>query len=220
MEVLRGVDRVETVALALFVVIAGAAAVGVRWGMAAAAVATVLYAVMRRNALDISGSDSVNRMIFARAVGFVTFGALFGIANHVLRPLLQSSRQPKSPSIPITLQHDGVAALDREIALARRHGRPLSAITIDLTDSVNQRELRQAFRSSDVVLQTGVGDESTLTIILPETDAEGARDLAVRLPTSQPPRVISLLTDDASDPPPVEELDELRRRVALSRDTT
>lgn len=220
MELLRGVDRIETVALALFVVIAVTSAIGLGWGMAAAVGATVAYALLRRNALDVSGSDAVNRMILARAVGFVSFGVLFGISTRVLRPLLLAQTRVRSvPPTSTSLIVDPLAALDREVARARRHRRPLTAIIIDLTAADHDGGLPQTLRSSDLVLRRAVGNESALTIILPETDSKGAHELADRFPSSESARIISLVSDDGTAHALDVELEDLRRRVAGSAST-
>ncbi len=220
MELLRGVDRIETVALALFVVIAVTSAIGLGWGMAAAVGATVAYALLRRNALDVSGSDAVNRMILARAVGFVSFGVLFGISTRALRPLLLAQTRVRSvPPTSTSLIVDPLAALDREVARARRHRRPLTAIMIDLTIADHDGGLPQTLRSSDLVLRRAVGNESALTIILPETDSKGAHELADRFPSSESARIISLVSDDGTAHALDVELEDLRRRVAGSAST-
>ncbi len=222
MEIVRGVDRVETAALVLFGLVACASAVSMGWGVAAALVATVAYALLRRNALDIAGSDSLNRMILARAIGFLGFGTLFGAATRVLRPILASSQT--MPAVTSQTTHgeravstlglDSVDVLNREVARARRHHHPLTAITIDLTGDDQDSELIGSLRASDYVLRGNGGNGSELTIILPETDADAAEELAGRIGRAREQHVISLVSaDDTEENMHTDELEHVRGRL-------
>jgi hypothetical protein len=211
MEVLRGVDSIENVALVLFAGIAVASYFGVRWGVIAAVLATVFYGVLRRNALDIGGATPLNKFILARGLAFIIFGSVLSSVISALRKSVMLEQRSEIG------RRDGGEVLEREVDRARRHHRPLSVITIDLTSADQTVDVSDALRSSDYLL-TGQGvNEGVLTIILPETDAEGAQFVARRLSTDIEPRVISLSPDnhgsiEASTP----ELEMIRQRAAHS----
>jgi hypothetical protein len=208
MEVLRGVDSIENVALLLFAAIAIASYFGVRWGVASAALATVFYGALRRNALDAAGAQSVNKYILARGLAFFVFGSVLGSVISALRRFAMVEQTAD-------LGHqDGANVLEREVDRAKRHHRPLSVITIDLATADQSVDVSDALRSSDYLL-TGRGvNECVLTIILPETDAEGAQNVARRLATDVESRVISLGPDDNAAS--TAELEMIRQRAALS----
>src|SRR6266851_8521151 len=85
--------------------------------------------------------------------------------------------------------------MEREVALAERHGRRLSLMMIDLDNlkRINDRlghsagdealklvaqQLQRVVRASDVCARVG-GDE--FAVAMPETDLERAREVATRL---------------------------------------
>ena len=192
------------------------------WGVATAVAATVIYALLRRNALDIAGSESLNRMILARGIGFLGFGTLFGTATRVLRSML-ATPQTTPVVMPQTTRGERVAAklgldsldvLNREVARARRHHHPLTAITIDLTGADQESELIGSLRASDYVLRGHGANDSELTIILPETDADGAEELADRMGPAKEQRVISLVSaDETEESTHTDELEHVRSRI-------
>jgi hypothetical protein len=208
MEVLRGVDSIENVALLLFAGIAVASYFGVRWGVGSALFATVLYGALRRNALDAAGAKSVNNYILARGLAFFVFGSVLG---SVISALRRSAVVEQTADLG---RQDGANVLEREVNRAKRHHRPLSVITIDLTTADQSVDVSDALRSSDYLLAGRGVNEGVLTIILPETDAEGAQNVARRLATNVEPRVISLGPDDNGAS--TAELEMIRQRAALS----
>ena len=175
MERVRRVDNVEVFGVALFVVVLLGSVAGVRAGVLTAMVATIAYALARRNAVELAGSDMVNRMIGARAVGYLAFGLSSGWLISTLKTTLLRSRPLAKPQ----LLGD---ALAKEITRARRYDHPLAVVTIDLTrdGSTLLPRIDDALRTSDLAAAV----EGTLTIMLPETDAEGAQNVVRRLEAS------------------------------------
>jgi hypothetical protein len=217
MEAIRGVDSVETIAIGLFGVVALLAIRSISWGMFAATVATLGYGLLRRNSLDLATSSEVNRMVLGRGFGYLTFAAMVGVAGAVLRNSLAKS----SVNITAETDADGGARdlFDREMDRAKRHHRPLSAITIDLTEADSTVDLGQGLRSSDYVLRGQGKAAGAVTLILPETDATGAAEIARRFEGVSFPKVISLLpgaeptTDTTAQD---DEVERLRARAATS----
>ena len=109
-------------------------------------------------------------------------------------------RQARSDPLTGLLNRRGFdAQMNHDLALARRSGRPLSIITVDVDhfkrindthghdvgDQVLQRlaaTLATRLRQSDVVARLG-GEE--FAVLLPDTDLEGARTIAQELVDSQ-----------------------------------
>jgi hypothetical protein len=211
MEVLRGVDSVENVALGLFALVAIASYWGIGWSVGVAVLATVVYAILRRNALDLAGSETVNRYILGRGVGFVLFGALMGVVVSALRNSMSATK-----TVLRETRSEAGDVLDREVQRAKRHHRPLSVITIDLTAADQPIDVSNALRSSDYLLSGRGISEGALTIILPETDAEGADHVARRLGSQAQPRIISLDPTDPDLDSASEELELIRQRAAAS----
>jgi hypothetical protein len=212
MEILRGVDSIEVIALLLFAGIAAASYFGTGWGVLSAVVATIVYAILRRNALDVGGAASVNKYVLARGLGFVAFGSVLGTVISALRD--SESTEPVAQDTAVERRYGASDVLDREVDRAKRHHRPLSVITIDLTAADRSVDVAEALRSSDYLLAGQGANEGVLTIILPETNAEGAQNVARRLGTDAEPRVISL--DPESNETSSEELEVVRKRAAVS----
>jgi hypothetical protein len=231
MEVLRGVDPVETVAVGLFGFVGVLAARRLSLGLVGAMIATFCYALLRRNSLDLAASSEVNRMILGRGFGYVTFAAVVGVAVRVLRDALRNTSgnavgkahgSTEKLGLDEFSRRDANAAqelFEREVDRAKRHHRPLSVITIDLTESDTEIELGQGLRSSDYVLR-GSGDSAgEVTLILPETDRDGASEIVRRFDGAVTTKVISLLpaADSAvTQEPSDDEVARLRARVATS----
>jgi diguanylate cyclase (GGDEF)-like protein len=88
-----------------------------------------------------------------------------------------------------------VARLAEHISAARRHGRPLSALLVDVDDlaalnaQLGRRRGDAALRAIATVLRDGTraedvvarGDDDGFLVVLPDVGAEGARTLAERL---------------------------------------
>jgi hypothetical protein len=210
-DLLREVDRVEVAGTALYLLVLAGAVVGWRAGLVAGLVATFGYAVARRGAVDLAGSDVVNRLIAARALGYVTFGAVGGWLGQRVRTVLESVPEP-------TGRASIGAELAREIDRARRHHRPLAVVTLDLTDApgdvvdVVPDGMDAALRTSDLAVVVREDDAVAVTIVLPETDAAGAEVVVDRLRRSLGPLPLKVATL-GSDPARVE---ALRDRLVLA----
>lgn len=176
MDWVRRVDNVEVLGVALFVVVLLGAVSGARAGLFAAMLATIAYAAARRNAVELAGSDTVNRMIASRALGYLAFGCSSGWLISTVKPALTRIRPLAKPE----LLGD---ALTKEIARARRYNHPLAVVTIDLTKDGSTfipERIDHVLRSSDIAAIV----DRTVTIMLPETNATGARVVMARLEAS------------------------------------
>src|SRR3954466_3239938 len=85
----RRVETAEVVAILLFIPIC-VAFVFWDWkgGLIAAALATVVYIILRRPAIEAIGAGRYTALIFSRAIAFFAFGAIGGLANQQLRSSL------------------------------------------------------------------------------------------------------------------------------------
>jgi hypothetical protein len=127
MDAIRQVDSVEVFGVALFLVVAIGAMRSTRTGVVAGVLATLAYAVARRGAVDLAGSNTVNRLIGARAVGYLAFGGLGGLLSAWVRSVATSSEPARTLS-PAQLAPE----LRREIDRAKRHHHPLAVLRIVL----------------------------------------------------------------------------------------
>src|SRR3954451_22940915 len=85
----RRVETAEVVAILLFIPIF-IAFVFWDWkgGLIAAALATVIYIILRQPAIDAIGAGRYTALIISRAIAFFAFGAIGGLANQQLRSSL------------------------------------------------------------------------------------------------------------------------------------
>src|SRR3982751_4392854 len=85
----RRVETAEVVGILLFIPIF-IAFVFWDWkgGLIAAALATVIYILLRRPAIEAIGAGRYTGLIFSRAIAFFAFGAIGGLANQQLRSSL------------------------------------------------------------------------------------------------------------------------------------
>ncbi len=179
MDTIRQVDPVEIFGVALFLVVALGAMRGTRTGLLAGVVATLAYAVARRGAVDLAGSDTVNRLIAARGVGYLAFGGLGGWLSAWVRSIATPGKPARTMS-PSQL----APGLRREIDRAKRHHHPLAVLRLDLTEdgsSTIPESLHATLRSSDLAAYADDGARTVVTIVLPETDDAGAQVVVERL---------------------------------------
>lgn len=179
MDTTRQVDSVEVFGVALFVVVALGATRDARTGLLAGVVATLAYAAARRGAVDLAGSDTINRLIGARGVGYLAFGGLGGWLSAWVRSVVSVSEPARTMS-PAQLAPE----LRREIDRAKRHDRPLAVLRLDLTEDGSTtipETLHATLRSSDLAAYVDDGATTVVTIVLPETDDAGAQMVVERL---------------------------------------
>src|SRR3954453_6169630 len=85
----RRVETAEVIALLLFIpIFVGFVFWDWKGGLIAAALATVVYIILRRPAIDAIGAGRYTALIFSRAIAFFAFGVIGGLANQQLRSSL------------------------------------------------------------------------------------------------------------------------------------
>lgn len=197
----RRVETIEVLAVLLFVPVFLAL---LRWdlagGIAAAAVATVAYIVLRASAIEAVGAGAFTGLILARAIGYLVFGALGGWANAYLRASLTK--------LDLYDQVDDLTGLfnaryfmqgtDFEVARARRYHSIFAVVVLDVPAAALEglarraqvrllrelgRLLGQSVRQIDRVVHSRAAEHHRLAVILPETGPEGAHVFAARVTT-------------------------------------
>ena len=196
---IRRVETVEVLAVLLFVPVFVAL---MRWnlvgGVAAAAVSTVAYIVLRASAIEAVGASRFTGLIVARGIGYLVFGALGGWANAYLRASLTK--------LDLYDQVDDATGLfnaryltqliDFETARARRYQSIFAVVALDVPAAPFAglqrramakllRDLGRVFgeslRQVDRMVHSRTDDYHRLAAVLPETGPEGARVFAERL---------------------------------------
>jgi GGDEF domain-containing protein len=197
----RRVETAEVVAILLFIPIF-VAFVFWDWkgGLIAAALATVVYILLRRPAIEAIGAGRYTALIFSRAVAFFAFGAIGGLANQQLRSSLTK--------LDLYDQIDDETGLfnaryflqdtDLEMSRARRYQTLFSVSSVDVPASAlndlgwrrRRNTLRQlgqlladSVRTVDRAVHAHDGDRHRIVVVLPETAAEGAQIFTDRLAT-------------------------------------
>jgi hypothetical protein len=225
----RRVETAEVVAILLFIPIF-IAFVFWDWkgGLIAAALATVVYILLRRPAIEAIGAGRYTSLIFSRAVAFFAFGAIGGLANQQLRASLTK--------LDLYDQIDDETGLfnaryflqdsDLEMSRARRYQTIFSVSSVDFPgsalDNLGWRKRRNTIAQLGQVLADSVrtvdravhahdGSLHRIVVVLPETAEEGAGVFTDRLAT----RIAAFLAQRGA---PVEESAVLRRAMTFPGD--
>ena len=197
----RRVETAEVVAILLFIPIF-VAFVFWDWkgGLIAAALATGIYILLRRPAIEAIGAGRYTALIFSRAIAFFAFGAIGGLANQQLRSSLTK--------LDLYDQIDDETGLfnaryflqdtDLEMSRARRYKTLFSVSLVDIPSApvtaLGRRRRRNTLRQLGDLLSESVrtvdravhaddGDRHRIVVVLPETAAEGAQVFTDRLAT-------------------------------------
>src|SRR5437763_11687496 len=197
----RRVETAEVVAILLFIPIF-VAFVFWDWkgGLIAAALATVIYILLRRPAIEAIGAGRYTALIFSRSIAFFAFGAIGGLANQQLRGSLTK--------LDLYDQIDDDTGLfnaryflqdtDLEMSRARRYQTIFSVSLVDLPTSAfddqgwrkRRNTLRQlgqlladSVRTVDRAVHARDVDRHRIVVVLPETATEGAQIFTDRLAT-------------------------------------
>jgi GGDEF domain-containing protein len=197
----RRVETAEVVAILLFIPIF-VAFVFWDWkgGLIAAALATVVYILLRRPAIEAIGAARYTSLIFSRAVAFFAFGAIGGLANQQLRSSLTK--------LDLYDQIDDETGLfnaryflqdtDLEMSRARRYQTLFSVSSVDFPaaalNALGGRRRRGILRQLGQLLSDSVrtvdravhahdGERHRIVVVLPETATEGAQIFTDRLAT-------------------------------------
>src|SRR6476646_8675238 len=186
----RRVETAEVVAILLFIPIF-IAFVFWDWkgGLIAAALATVIYIVLRRPAIDAIGAGRYTALIFSRAIAFFAFGLIGGLANQQLRSSLTK--------LDLYDQIDDATGLfnaryflqdtDLEMSRATRYQTIFSVSAVDLPEAAFQgmgwRKRRNTIRQLGSLLADSIrtvdravhaqdANVHHLAVVLPETAEE------------------------------------------------
>ena len=195
----RSVDHVEVVGTLLFVPIFVALMYGGATGGAIAGVlATVVYVVLRSDALDAVGFGEVAGIVVSRGLGYLLFGVAGGWASSTLETSIDKLDQHDTID-DLTLLHNARSLLDDVTVEQARSDRYESTFSVSFVSvpaaeigALASRRRRQLLRELGQRLDSAVrsvdraahgfdGRTHHLAVVLPETGAEGASIFHARL---------------------------------------
>jgi GGDEF domain-containing protein len=195
----RRVDPVEVAATLLFIPIFIAFVFkGVKGGIIAAVVASIVYAALRYPAIQLVGADQFAGLILSRAIAFLAFGAIGGFASQQLEASLEKLDQFDEIDDATGLFNARFFVNNTALEMERsdRYRTLFSVTIIDVPaaafDGMNRRqkdktlrELGQLLKDSIRTVDRGVhaldGDVHRFAAILPETGRDGSRVFITRL---------------------------------------
>lgn len=195
----RSVDHVEVIATLLFVPIFLALMFwGVPGGVVAGVVATVVYVVLRGDAIDAVGWGEFAGVVVSRGLGYLLFGVAGGWASSTLEQSLdkldlydQIDDQTGVYNARFLIDHVGL-----EQARSERYETVFSVSFVEIPaaeiDALPARRRRQVLREVGQRLEGGIrtidrvahghdGRIHHVAVILPETGMEGAEVFHGRL---------------------------------------
>jgi GGDEF domain-containing protein len=197
----RRVETAEVAAILLFIpIFVGFVFWDWKGGLIAAVLATIVYILLRRPAIDAIGAGRYTALIFSRAIAFFAFGAIGGLANQQLRTSLTK--------LDLYDQIDDETGLfnaryflqdtDLEMSRATRYQTLFSVSSVDFPaaplHALGRRRRRSTLRQLGALLGDSVrtvdravhahdGERHRVVVVLPETAAEGAQIFTDRLAT-------------------------------------
>ncbi len=195
----RGIDTVEVVAVALYVPVFLALVWRDGWGGAAAAVlATAVYAAMRQPATDAIGGASFRDLVLVRGAAYLAFGVVGGLANHELRRSLTKldANDEVDDATGLGNARHLLMVTDLEVTRAARYRTLFSLVSVEVQSEAlatlprRRRRavvhrlgevLRSSVRTVDHPVHAWDGRGHHFAVVLPETGELGARTLADRL---------------------------------------
>lgn len=198
----RSVDHVEVVGTLLFVPIFVALMYGgVAGGAVAGVLATIVYVVLRSDAIDAVGFGEFAGVVISRGLGYLLFGVAGGWASSTLEASIEKLDQHDTID-DLTLLHNARFLLD-EVTLERaRSERYASTFSVSFVSvpaaeigALAARRRRQLLRELGQRLDAAVrsvdraahgfdGRTHHVAVVLPETPAEGASVFHERLTTT------------------------------------
>ena len=204
----RRVDTIEVLAALLFIPVFLAFVYwGLPGGLAAGVGAAIVYAAMRKPAIDAVGAGRFVNLIVGRGIGYIAFGALGGWADRQLQQSLTK--------LDVYDQIDDVTKLynarfflqgtDLEMKRAERYKTLFSVCVVDLPrrplDELPRRRRNTLLADLGRIIKEGVrtvdravygfDDRHRFAVICPETGPEGARVFVDRMAE----RIATILTD-------------------------
>lgn len=191
--IVRSIQPSESIGVLLYIpIVAAALLFSVRGALIAAAVATVVYVLVRRPG---PAEESLFVPITVRALSYFLFAALVSlglsaVAGKRHRLDLGSIVDPQTGLATVTHL---VSILDHEIARSVRYGRTFSIALVELPVAGAKEagtyqlmlgdlgeQVREAIRTTDYAGIRNDGRGSQLVFVLPETPSEGAGIFTVR----------------------------------------
>jgi GGDEF domain-containing protein len=197
--VLRGVDRVEVIAGLLYVLVfIAVVALDVIGGLVAALVSTAIYLLMRYSAIEVLGTGHFAALVLVRLLAYLSFGLIGGLAWKILRTRLDKlENYDEVDDDTLLMNARGFAELvDREMARARRYKTSFAVAAVDLPASafgtLSRKQRHAVLRRLGTVIsegtrtvdQVGVAldrERYRVNVLLPQTDAKGAKIFSSRL---------------------------------------
>ena len=195
----RGVDKVEVVAILLFIPVFVAL---IFWnlmgGLIAGVLSSVAYYVLRLDAIDQVGLDQFRGHLLSRTLAYMAFGVIGGWANRELQGSLTKLDLYDQIDDDTGLYNARFLVQDTEVEMARasRYQTIFSVVIVDVPaaaiDALNRRQragalkglgrvLRDSVRTVDRAAHSRQDDLHRFVAVLPETGAEGARVFGSRL---------------------------------------
>jgi len=197
----RRVETAEVVAILLFIPIF-IAFVFWDWkgGVVAATLATLVYVILRRPAIDAIGAGRYTALIISRAIAFYAFGLIGGLANQQLRSSLTKLDLYDQIDDATGLFNARYFLQDTELEMSRanRYQSIFSVTAVDIPDAAfagmgwrkRRNTLRQlggllgdSIRTVDRAVHAEDGNVHRIAVVLPETAEEGAQIFTDRLAT-------------------------------------
>ncbi len=195
----RGVDRVEVIAAALYVLVfCGVVLADVIGGAAAALLASAIYMLLRLSALEVLGTTRFASLNLIRLLSYLAFGVLGGFAWKLLQERLDKLETFDTvDDVTHLLNARGLFdLLDHEMARGRRYENTFTVATVSFPSesfaSLGNRQRRRAFAQFGEVAREAVrttdrlglvrdSRKITLVVFCPETDTPGAHIVLSRI---------------------------------------
>lgn len=195
----RGVDRVEVWGAVLFIPVFLAFMLGGPvGGLVGGLIAAGLYFALRSPAIDAVGAGEFTGLIVSRAVAYLAFGVVGGIANRQLEASLDKLDlyDHIDDATGLNNSRSFLLETDLEMNRARRYETFFSVAVVDIPApalaALGRRKrgavlrelgrlLHDSVRSVDHPVHGFDGDRHRLAVVLPETGPEGAQVFGERL---------------------------------------
>lgn len=195
----RSVDPIEVVGTLFFIpVFLGLMFWGLRGGVIVGLVAAVSYAAMRSPAIAAVGAGRFIGLILGRAAGYLAFGAVGGWAADQLRASIDKLDlyDQIDDATGLLNARAILQVIDMERSRARRYEKIFSVAIVEIPSSAFDgvrrrrkagilkevgRDLAAGVRAADRCGHALEADRHLVTVVLPETGAEGARSFALTL---------------------------------------
>ena len=197
--IVRGVDRVEVLGSVLYIaVFIGIITVDVVGGVVAALASTAIYLLLRFDALEVLGTAQFATLGLVRLLGYLAFGLIGGFSWQLLRTRLEKLESfDEVDDDTLLLNSRGFADLiEREMARSRRYKTSFSVAAVELPVNafvaLTRRKRLAVLRDLGALIAEGVRtvdqvgvtfdkDRYRVIVLLPETDAPGAKVFSSRL---------------------------------------